>query len=100
MSDTRKGTILFYFILFYFILFYVFILRETVCVSTGRGREKERKNPSRLHAESIGLTRGSSVMNHEMTTWAEINIWVLTWLTQPGAPRIIFLTSNLVYIPK
>ena len=63
-------------------------------MSGGRAeREGERKIPSRLRTDSLGL----DLMNREIMTWAEIKSPTLNRLSHPGTPPP-FSVSNVTSV--
>ena len=68
--------------------FLIFILRERESKQM-RGRERERENPKQAVS-----TEHDAIINHtncEIMTWAKVKGWMLNWLSQPGAPKVIIL---------
>ena len=74
--------------LVYFNLFFLslFILRERDRERKGQRERGGERIPSRLHTVSTEPKAGLELMNHEIMTWAEIQSWLLNWLSHPGAP--------------
>ena len=81
-----------FFLFFFNVYFWVKESKHHACM---RDRDRARVRatesiPSRLRAVSAGPSVGLKLTNPEIMTWAEINSWMLNWLSHPGTPSLPF----------
>ena len=79
----------------FFKCLFIYFERESKHKWWGKGTQREGESiPSRLHAVSAKADMGLELMNHEITTWAEIKSQRLNGLSQLGAPKTTTLYQS------